>query len=341
MEFSANLGIFYHLLGALAASSFYIPISMVKNWEWEASWFLNGIASWIIMPILISSLLLPDVGAFYASIPASVLIKTYLLGALWGIGGLTFGMTMRYLGLSVGYGVAIGITLVVGTLMPPIIDRQIGHFVSTSSGLIALGGVLLAVVGIFVCSQAGRRKEAETGEKSDEFNLRKGIIIAVICGILSAFMAFAIEAGQPMQDLAIKLGVDPLYQIMPSYVIIMLGGFTTNAIYCIYKARQNNTVRKIRQDRSGLVRNALLSMAGGVIWYLQFFFYGWGHVQMVGSNLGFISWTLHMSLLVFCGGLFGFLMKEWVGSSTLTRRIQYAGMCVIICSTIVIGIAAN
>jgi L-rhamnose-H+ transport protein len=341
MEYSANIGIFYHLLGALAASSFYIPISLVKKWEWEASWLLNGIASWIIMPILISSLLLPDVGAFYAAIPASVLIKTYLLGALWGIGGLTFGMTMRYLGLSVGYGVAIGITLVVGTLMPPLVDGQLGHFVSTSSGLIALVGVVLAVVGIVICSQAGRRKEAETGKDNTEFNLRKGMIIAVICGILSAFMAFAIEAGKPIQDLAIASGVDPLYQIMPSYVIIMLGGFTTNAIYCLYKFKQNDTFRKLGQDRTVIVRNTLLSMAGGVIWYLQFFFYGWGHVQMVGAQLGFISWTLHMSLLVFCGGLFGFLMKEWVGSSEATRRVQYLGMGVIIGSTMVIGLAAN
>ncbi len=341
MEYSIGFGIFYHLLGALAAASFYIPIQLVKNWEWEASWLVNGIASWIIMPILVSSLLLPNVVAFYQAVPVDVALRTYMFGVLWGLGGLTFGMTLRYLGLSVGYGVAIGITLVVGTLMPPLFGGKFLQLFSSHAGVIALFGVVIAVAGIAVTSLAGRMKENETGIKSQEFNVRKGVMIAIFCGITSAFMAFAIDAAEPVQRMALAQGVDPLYQVMPGYVIIMLGGFTTNLIYCLIKGKKNHTLQKIRQDPAHFWRNIILSATGGVIWYLQFFFYGWGHVQMTGLKLGFVSWTFHMSMLVLCGGIWGFILKEWKNCSNKPRRYQLLGMAIIVVSTLVIGLGGS
>ena len=339
MDASITLGIFYHLLGALAAASFYIPINRVKNWQWEASWLVNGIASWLVMPLLVSSLLLPDVGAFFAAIPTAIVLKTFIFGALWGLGGLTFGMTLRYLGLSVGYGVAIGITLVVGTLMPPLLDGQLFNLLSSTKGGLALAGVAVAIIGIAVTSLAGHLKEQASGSGNSGRNVKKGIAIALFCGVTSAFMAFAINAAEPIQQLALAQGVDPLYQVMPGYVIIMAGGFVTNLAYCLYKARQNHTFARIRQDPTHLWRNLALSALGGVIWYLQFFFYGWGHVQMVALDLGLISWTFHMSMLVLCGGIWGFLLKEWRNCGTKPLRYQLAGMLIIVVSTLIIGLS--
>lgn len=341
MDYSIGWGIFYHLLGAVAAASFYIPIRLVKNWHWEASWLVNGIASWVIMPLLVSALLLPDLVAFYQAIPLDVVLRSYMFGALWGLGGLTFGMTLRYLGLSVGYGVAIGITLVVGTLMPPLFSGAFLGLFSSSSGMLALTGVVIAIAGIAITTLAGKLKEQQTGVRQQEYDVRKGVAIAIFCGITSAFMAFAIDATEPIQRLAVAQGVDPLYQIMPGYVIIMLGGFTTNLIYCLIKGRQHHSLRAIRQDRRYLWRNLLLSALGGVIWYLQFFFYGWGHVQMLGLKLGFVSWTFHMSMLVLCGGLWGLVLKEWQGAGGKPLRYQIIGMLVIVLSTLVIGIGGS
>lgn len=341
MEYSTGLGIFYHLLGALAAASFYIPIKLVKNWEWEASWLVNGVASWLIMPALVSALLLPDPIGFFIAIPPPVVAKTLLFGALWGLGGLTFGMTLRYLGLSVGYGVAIGITLVVGTLTPPLLNGSLASLLTTRSGIIALTGVMVAVAGIALTTVAGRKKEQRSGVINSELNVRKGVAIAIFCGVTSAFMAFAINAAQPIQTLALAAGVDPLYQVMPGYVIIMLGGFITNFIYCVCKARRNHTLEKIRRDPSHLWRNVLLSATGGVIWYLQFFFYGWGHVQMTGVHLAFVSWTFHMSMLVLCGGIWGFILKEWQKCSLTPLIWQTAGMATIVLSTVIIGLGGN
>jgi L-rhamnose-H+ transport protein len=328
-------------LGALASASFYIPIKLIKNWEWEVSWMLNGVVSWIILPLLVVYCLLPDVAGFYGQVPTAVLLKTYILGALWGIGGLTFGMTMRFLGMSVGFGVAIGLTLVVGTLLPPIINGEFIQQLSTSKGMIALVGIVLAIVGILVSTLAGYHKEREQGNRSEEFNLKKGVIIAIICGFLSAFMAFAIDSGKPIQDIALAMGVDPLYQIMPSYVVIMLGGFTTNLLYCGVKAVRNNTFQKMRMQQAQVGKNIFLAVAAGSLWYAQFFFYGWGHVQMESAKLGYVSWTLHMSLLVLGGGLWGVVLKEWLGCTSKPLRLLYASMAIIIFSTIVIGIGAN
>nr|WP_318383245.1 L-rhamnose/proton symporter RhaT [uncultured Enterobacter sp.] len=341
MDNAMVLGIFYHLLGALAAASFYIPLKLVKNWEWEASWLVNGIASWLIMPVLVSSLLLPDVTGFFLAIPLAVAGKTFLFGALWGLGGLTFGMTLRYLGLSVGYGVAIGITLVVGTLMPPLLNGALVTLLASAKGAMALAGVAIAVLGIALTTLAGRKKERESGVQNSELNVRKGVAIAIFCGITSAFMAFAIDAAGPIQAMALRAGVDPLYQVMPGYVIIMAGGFVTNGLYCVYKARANHTLAKIARDRAHRWRNVALSATGGVIWYMQFFFYGWGHVQLAAADLAFVSWTFHMSMLVLCGGVWGFVLKEWRGCSRLPLRYQAAGMALIVISTLVIGLGGS
>lgn len=341
MDASVGLGIFYHLLGALAAASFYIPVKLVKNWEWEASWLVNGIASWLIMPLLVSSLLLPNVLTFFLAIPPQVAAKTFVFGALWGLGGLTFGMTLRYLGLSVGYGVAIGITLVVGTLTPPLLNGTLMTLFTHASGLMALAGVAIAVVGIALTTLAGQKKERSKGVQNSELNVRKGVAIAIFCGITSAFMAFAIDAAGPIQAMALAAGVDPLYQVMPGYVIIMLGGFVTNAIYCLYQATRHHTFAKIRRDPSHFWRNVMLSATSGVIWYMQFFFYGWGHVQMAAVNLAFVSWTFHMSMLVLCGGLWGLVLKEWRNSGRAPLSYQLAGMLVIVLSTFIIGMGGS
>lgn len=339
METSIGLGVAYHLIGALAAASFYIPITLIKNWNWEVSWLINGIASWVIMPVLVSALLLPDLITFYAAIPLVTMSKTFTYGALWGLGGLTFGMTLRFLGISVGYGVAIGITLVVGTLLPPLLDGQLLVLTGTTKGVMALAGVGVAVAGIALTSFAGHLKEKSAGTTSTELNVRKGLMIALFCGITSSFMAFAINAAEPIQQMALAQGVDPLYQVMPGYVVIMAGGFTTNLIYCLYQMWRNRTLNKLRQDPTHRLRNTMLSVLAGVVWYLQFFFYGWGHVQMTALQLGFVSWTFHMSMLVLCGGVWGFLLKEWQGCAGRPLRYQLTGMLVIVASTMIIGIS--
>jgi L-rhamnose-H+ transport protein len=209
-------GIGWHMVGAASAASFYAPISKVKRWTWESTWAVAGIFSWVLLPICVSAILLPDMQAFYGSLDGSVVLRTFLFGCMWGVGNVSYGLTMRYLGMSLGIGVAIGVTLVVGTLIPPLIHGQGGELVSTRGGLLTLLGVAVALCGIVIVSIAGHRKEIALGAEIREFDVKKGLMLAVMCGIFSSGMSFAIDAAKPIQASAIVLGVKPLYAALPS-----------------------------------------------------------------------------------------------------------------------------
>src|SRR6201998_518108 len=211
--------------------------------------------------------------AFYASIGRSLLLKVALFGAMWGVGNVSYGLTMRHLGMSLGIGVAIGVTLVVGTLVPPLMHGQFTMLFSRRSGLLTMAGVLVALIGVAIVSYAGHQKEIQLGAEVREFNVKLGLLLAVLCGIFSSGMSFAIDAARPMETAALHLGVNPLYAALPSYVVIMGGGAIVNMSYCFIRlaALKRLSLRAdLAQPRATLVRNAVLAATGGIMWYLQF-----------------------------------------------------------------------
>src|ERR1035437_5443097 len=272
-------GIGWHILGAAMAASFYAPIGRVRNWSWETTWAIAGFFSWILLPIGVSLILLPDFTGFYGSMSPHLLLKIALFGAMWGVGNVSYGLTMRHLGMSLGIGVAIGVTLVVGTLVPPLLHGQFMLLFATRSGLLTVAGVLVALIGVAIVSYAGHQKEEQLGSEVKEFNVKLGLLLAVMCGIFSSGMSFAIDAARPMEAAAKAIGVNSLYAALPSYVIIMGGGAVINLSYCFIRlaALKRLSLRAdLGQPRPTLMRNAALAATGGIMWYLQFFFYAWG-----------------------------------------------------------------
>lgn len=257
MGSSILLGIFWHFVGAASAACFYAPMKKVTNWSWETMWAVAGLFSWILLPWSISYWLLPDFGAYYSSFSSSVLLPVFLFGAMWGVGNIGYDLTMRYLGMSMGIGIAIGITLIVGTLMTPILQGQFGELLSSSGGQMTLLGVAIAVVGVAIVSYAGLLKEKAIGITAEEFNLKKGLALAVMCGIFSAGMSFAMSAATPMHEAASNLGVDPLYVALPSYVVIMGGGAIINLGYCIIRLMTRPEL-SFKSDM-GVVKGLLIS----------------------------------------------------------------------------------
>jgi len=328
------------MVGAASAASFYAPIGKVKQWSWETTWAFAGFFSWILLPISVSYLLLPDFHAFYASIDTHILLKVALFGAMWGVGNVSYGLTMRHLGISLGVGVAIGVTLMVGTLMPPILHGQGAILFTTKGGLFTMAGVLVALLGVAVVSYAGHQKEIKLSGELREFNLKLGLFLAVLCGIFSSGMAFAIDAAEPMKQAALHLGVNPLYAALPSYVFIMGGGAVINMSYCFIRlaALKRLSLREdLQQPRPVLLRNAALAATGGIMWYLQFFFYAWGAAN-IPQHLSFVNWMLHMSIYVLCGALVGLALGEWKGVSSRPIRILLVGIAVIIAAANLVGL---
>ncbi len=259
---------------------------------------------------------------------------------MWGVGNVSYGLTMRYLGMSLGIGVAIGVTLIVGTLVPPLMHGQAAMLFTTRGGLITMSGVLVALVGVAIVSWAGHQKEVQLKGHLEEFNVGLGLLLAVMCGIFSSGMSFAIDAAQPMQTAALARGVNPLYAALPSYVIIMGGGAVINMAYCFIRLAvlPRLSLRKdLSQPGPMLMKNAALASTAGIMWYLQFFFYAWGAAN-IPQHLSYVNWMLHMSIYVLCGSLVGLALGEWAGVQSRSLRLLWAGVLVIIAAANLVGL---
>jgi L-rhamnose-H+ transport protein len=249
------LGVFFHWLGGLASASFYVPYRGVKNWAWETYWLVGGFFSWIIAPWLLALTLTRDLSQVLHQAPGSAIFWAYFFGVLWGLGGLTFGLTMRYLGMSLGMAVALGYTAAFGTLMPPIFRGEFARQVlGTRSGLIILGGVAICLLGIAVAGAAGVSKEREMSDEQKrasikEFDLKKGLLVATFSGVMSACFAYGLAAGDPIKAITVQHGTAGLWQGLPVLVVVLAGGFTTNFIWCVILNVRNHTGHQYFQSK--------------------------------------------------------------------------------------------
>ncbi len=241
------LGVFFHWLGGLASASFYVPYRGVRNWAWETYWLVGGFFSWIIAPCVLALVMTHDLMRVLHEAPAGSLFWAYTFGVLWGLGGLTFGLTMRYLGMSLGMAVALGYTAAFGTLMPPIFRGVFASQVlGTHSGQIILGGVAVCLLGIAIAGAAGVSKEREMSTEQKrasikEFDLKKGLLVATFSGVMSACFAYGLAAGDPIKAITIQHGTPVLWQGLPVLVVLLAGGFTTNFIWCLILNIRNRT----------------------------------------------------------------------------------------------------
>lgn len=362
------LGVLYHSIGGFASGSFYIPYRKVRNWAWEVYWLAGGVFSWIIAPALFAWLV-----ASYAGVDLLPILKeglnnhpkamrwAYIFGAMWGIGGLTFGLTMRYLGMSLGMAVALGFCAFFGTLVPPLLGMVVGFgwfggleqylppiyeqnfldLLGRSSGLVTLGGLGVCLLGITLCGKAGMSKEREMPEEDKkaaiaEFSYVKGMWVAVFSGIMSACMAFAIKSGDPMGAIAVEHGVDDVVKNTPVLIVVLLGGFTTNFIWCMILCAMNGSFSHFFSGRgASMAGNYFFSALAGTTWYLQFFFYSMGTTKM--GKYDFASWTLHMATIIIFSNMWGLILREWKGASRRTHRLILLGIIVLIGSTIIVG----
>lgn len=365
------LGVLLHAVGGFAAGSFYAPLKKVTPWAWESLWLVMGLAAWLIAPWAVGFATTPDLIGVLAASPPSAWLGCLLFGLLWGIGNLGFGLSVRYLGMALGYSIALGSCMIFGTLMPPIANGQLSQIVSTHSGMMILAGVMMCLAGIALCGWAGARKEKElqfeaplpkartsgspaAGDQGDtsspsdattqaagEFSIGRGFLVATMAGILSACFAFGLAAGKPIANQAIANGTPEIFSNNAVLVVILVGGLTSNAAWCLYLNTRNKTFGDYIGTRAGStatrqVSNYALSLLAGAIWYCQFFFYGMGTTKL-GEEYDFSSWTIHMSFIIVFSNIWGIVFREWKGTSNTTQAFVWAGLLTLIGSTALIG----
>lgn len=376
------LGVFFHWLGGLAAGSFYVPYRMVRRWSWETYWLVGGFFSWIIVPWALAMSMTRDLMPTLHQAPFSSLIWTYTFGALWGLGGLTFGLTMRYLGLSLGMAMVLGYDAAFGTLMPPIFRGQFfSKVLGTHSGSVVLIGIAVCLIGIAFSGAAGISKEKKLSSEQKratikEFDLKRGMLVAAFSGVMSACFAYGLAAGDPIKAITVRNGTYPLWQGLPVLVVLLLGGFTTNAIWCLILNAHNGTgfeyfssmvsetttsaesesetgaafgapemesVSSIAVAEVVEARPLRVPLAAN---YLFSALAGttW-YMQFLFYTMGetkmgvykFSSWTLHMASIIIFSTLWGFALHEWRNAGKRTVSLVILSLVMLIGSTVIVG----
>ncbi len=376
MGLNPFIGVVYHWIGGFASATNFIPFRGIKRWSWEVYWLIQGFAAWIVAPIILASLLVPGLFSILHAAPPSVISYAIFWGALWGVGGLTFGLAIRYLGIALGYAIALGLCTAFGTLVPPIFHGQMNTILHETSGRIILAGVAVCLIAVAVNGAAGLSKEkevtpeekAEAGES--DFSFGKGVAVAIFAGIMSSFFAFGLDAGAPIaaiakQRLLAENRLD-LWQNLPVLVVVLWGGFLTNFIWSAILIFRNRSVAQFTgQPGSNPMRSTAAcgdtlagfdlrnpstserlsssTLAANYIFAAlagvvwYFQFFFYSMGQTKMGKYDFSSWTLHMASIIIFATLWGLFLKEWRGTSRRTKSLVAAGLFLLVGSTVIVG----
>jgi L-rhamnose-H+ transport protein len=330
--------------GAFSSGSFAVPFGGIKGWKWENYWLATGLFSFVLVPVVVCLLLVNNPGNLLQQLPFSELAAIFLLGAVYGIGSLTFGLSMRYLGLSLGYALSLGLMAAIGTLVPPALDGRFGMLLESFNGNMVLLGILISLVGIAGIAIAGYQKDQFTSKKAkdetNEFDFKKGVIAAVLTGVLASAMSLGIEKGNNLSQLAIDTGTNPLFSGNLTMLVMLLGTFVTTLVWCSYLMIKNKTLSEFRKySRAISLKNLAMTGLAGLLWYVQFIFFGAGK-SMLGEYT-FAAWGILMAFTIVIAMLWGLFKGEWKGIPAKTRGIMFVSLGVIIIGTFIIGIYNN
>ncbi len=329
------IGLLIIAVGAFCQSSSYVPINKIKSWSWESYWLVQGVFAWLVFPLLGALLSLSGTGGSFSDLlsmmnaDSKATWMTILFGALWGVGGLTFGLSMRYLGVALGQSIALGTCSALGAILGPVFT---GHAHDLTSAVII--GVVVTLVGIAIIGIAGGMKSAALPEEEKkkavkDFNFGKGIFVALLAGFMSACFNIGLNFGQ---DLYLE-GTRDIFKSLPATMLVTFGGFLTNACYCLYQNFKNKTFGDYRQG-SLWGNNIIFCCLAGLLWYSQFFGLSLGKGFLTDYPvLITFSWCILMSLNVVFSNVWGIILKEWKGVSKKTIAVLVCGIIVLIVST--------
>jgi L-rhamnose-H+ transport protein len=338
------LGVVIFMLGGLAGAVFYLPFKKVRNWAWESYWMVYALFGLVIVPWLLALATSPNLFATLSAAPGGEIAYCMLCGAIWGFGGLTWGLMIRYLGVGLGLAMGAGITSAAGTLIPPLLKgrESVAAMFHTQSGVVSLVAALISVAGIVFVGMAGMSKEKELPEEAKkkavaEFNFKKGMMVAVFSGLMSSAMSFGLQGGVEMQKLALRLepSTSVIWAGMPVLVVVLLGGFIVNGGWCLILNLRNKTAGDYVAAAAPKLPNLLLCAAAGAIWCSQFICFKTGEPRM--GSASYIGWAVLMASSILFSQLLGLALGEWKGSGKRTFGLLAAGLALLLISS---GVAA-
>lgn len=334
---SVIVGILFHATGAASASICYTPQKKTKGWSWQSFWLLQATVCWLLLPAIGALITIPHLSLVLSEAPASAMLRSFTLGTLYGIGGTAFGLAILYVGFSLTYAIAVGISCVLGTLLPPLVHGELATLMEKPGAGWIIAGVVVGAAGIAICGIAGRSKEKQLARMASgaaSFSMAKGLPLCLLAGILSALYGFALDQGQPIADVAAKYGAGS-FQGNVIYIFANGGAFFSTLLYCIYLHNKQKTFSEYTRLANGhLASNVGYACLTGLLWYGQFLFYGLGHVRM--GDYKFSSWAIHMIMLVFFSTLVGLVLKEWATVRPATRLLVLLALVVLVSAVLLL-----
>lgn len=331
------------MFGGLTSGAWYLPLKYVKKWSWESGWLVQGIMAYIIGPWVMAIITVPHLVQIYSQSPAMSIWLPVLFGVGWGVGGLTWGLSIRYLGIGLGNALPLGITSALATVMPKIADGTFSAFFESAKGILNFSSVIVSLIGISLCGLAGAYKDKDLNrnkeEKKQEFDLKKGLLFALIGGVMSACFAFGEKAGQPIKDMASHFNPGSIWNTNPIFSMILIGGFLFNFTYSLFLNSKNKTLSDYSNKETPLRQNYIFALLAGAVWFSQFVFKGIG--TSTSKELVDISWSLLFSFVIVFSNIIGIIAKEWKGVSVKTIYTLISGMVVLIISVFLVGIAGS
>jgi len=335
-----GLGTLIFVLGGLAGAVFYLPLKREKNWAWESYWMFYALFALVLAPWALAFAKCSNVLDVIRQAPSKEVWYCYLCGAAWGFGGLTWGLMIRYLGVGLGLAIGCGICSAAGTLIPKIITGKFGELLQPGAGITSLLGVVVSIVGIVLVGLAGVSKEGELPEEVkrkavEEYNFKKGILVAIFSGFASAGLGFGLQGGIKMEALALQGGTAIAWKGMPVLVVCLLGGFTVNALWCLFLNLKNKTLGDYTKKGAPILANVFWAMCAGVLWVCQFVAFKTGEPRM--GDQSYVGWAVLMASSIMFSGVLGLMLGEWKGTSAKTRGLLTAGLVILLGSAVIAG----
>ena len=333
------LGLIIIAIGAFCQSSCYVPINKIKDWSWESYWLVQGVFAWLVLPFLGALLAVPaghSLCELFTADQSFNIWMTIFFGVLWGVGGLTFGLSMRYLGVALGQSIALGTCAGLGTILGPVLLNIFFpelHALESLTFAVILG-VVVTLIGIAIIGAAGSMKASSLSEEEKkaavkDFNFPKGLAIALLAGFMSGCFNVGLEFGKDIHFAETQ----EMFKTLPATFLVTLGGFLTNAVYCFYQNQKNKTWGDYGK-REVWGNNVLFCLLAGALWYSQFFGLSLGKSFFEpGSSMMTLAFCILMAFNVIFSNVWGIILKEWKGCSAKTIAVLVVGLIVLIFST--------
>ena len=336
-------GILLITIGAFMSGSFAIPFDKVKEWKWENLWLVYSLFGYIIVPLLVCLIFVPDLISVLQTSPSKTLLLVFLLGTVYGAANLTFGLSLRYLGIALGFALSLGLMMAIGTLVPPLIDGRLTLLFQGNGGVMLVAGIAVSFTGIMISGYAGflKSKQIEKGDATNnDFNLKKGLAAALFVGVTGSATALGLEQGIPIAKTSIETGTNALFQDSLIFLVLYSGSFLTTLIWCLYLSFKNKTVKNFYKPvGSVLLLNYLFCALAGFLWYINYVFFGMGKAQM--GEFSFVAWGILMTLTIVCATLWGVYRGEWKNVTTKIRALMWTGLVILVLASFLIGISSS